>query len=157
MKLLKISLVVITALALCSALYIVFAFFRFGDADYEFAQKQASGGRSYMDSMTEADYRNTAIFADSLMASASPKADDSILAPDSKRIPPEWQTSGIVGIRYRSNSVSFMWRGGAHAHTMLVADRIDDGSVKLSAHYNDHTPRKQLRILNMAELRGAKE
>jgi hypothetical protein len=38
-----------------------------------------------------------------------------------------------------------------HAHTSLQLERKEDESIVFKAHYNDYSPRKQLKIITKAE------
>ena len=115
---------------------------------YEFAQSQAILGRSFMDSMPPETYATTLDHALKLMAEPGPSTKN---WNEIRDIPEPWLSRGIIFIRYTPDRVSYGWHGGPHAHTELILDRTDNGTIKFIAHYTDYEERKELAEIEIAE------
>jgi hypothetical protein len=103
---------------------------------------QMTAGQKYMDSLTANDIRiwtnRTTVFLENY----NPKADTiGTYGLGAKPIPAELQTLKILRIDvYDSNEVRYVWAGGMD-HTELEVHRMNDGSFKFVAHYDDEKSR----------------
>ena len=89
-----------------------------------------------MDSLTEKDIQVWVNRTKKYLAEFDPKAD----MIGSKPVPPELKQLKILRIDESTNFVCYVWMGGFD-HTELIVERMENGSFKLTARYNDEKER----------------
>jgi hypothetical protein len=101
--------------------------------------RMMSVGRKYMDSLTEQDFKAWETRSSSYLSNAP----NSVFRgpDDSKPVPADLASLGIIKIEVRKDEVLYFWMGGMD-HTCLAAYKKPDGTFRFYAAYNDKDGRQ---------------
>lgn len=94
-------------------------------------------GRVYMDSLTRDDVHAWIGRTKQILSESPNTYAIGVYGSGGKPIPPDLDKLGIIRIDIvDKDEVRYVWMGGLD-HTELEVHRLEDGSFKLIAHYND--------------------
>jgi hypothetical protein len=131
---------IVGILALSFALWSLgMVYLRWSGWPFPHLHAQVAAGRSYMDSLTERDFQAWTDRTRKLLSEYESGTDPIGVygtGADAKPIPADLLQLKIIRIDMSEDTVSYVWMGG-FVHTELRVHRLEDGSFKFVAHYND--------------------
>ena len=99
-------------------------------------RQQMLVGQKYMDSLADKDFQMWAERTQKYLSEFDPKA----YPIDAKPVPPDLEQLKIIRIDEGSNWVSYVWMGGMD-HTELLVEKLENGSFRFTATYDDESNR----------------